>query len=157
MLLAMLPYGKQLAMVGKRCVVLCCNSGCGAVRCTAQCFAGAATILRFFPTKQWPCPADAAPDWHHSRHEQPGATPSPVAAQQRLASPTLPLPSSSLQRLTGTIPDMSSLAQLQALQLQNNGLSGGLPPMPEAMRNLNLEYNRITWVFSRLDSRLGCW
>ncbi len=49
-----------------------------------------------------------------------------------------------LQRLTGSIPDMSGLSQLQALQLHNNGLSGGLPPMPEAMRNLNLEYNRIT-------------
>lgn len=55
--------------------------------------------------------------------------------------PSLPAP----QRLTGSIPDMSQLPQLQALQLHNNGLSGGLPPMPEAMRNLNLEYNRIRY------------
>ncbi|PRW05888.1 short-chain dehydrogenase isoform A [Chlorella sorokiniana] len=47
-------------------------------------------------------------------------------------------------RLTGSIPDVSQLAQLQALQLHNNGLTGGLPPMPEAMRNLNVEYNRIS-------------
>ena len=62
-------------------------------------------------------------------------------------TPTNQLPSPpplSVQRLTGSIPDMSGLSQLQALQLHNNGLSGGLPPMPEAMRNLNLEYNRIT-------------
>lgn len=51
---------------------------------------------------------------------------------------------------------MSQLPQLQALQLHNNGLSGGLPPMPEAMRNLNLEYNRIRYelqsILIRFDS-----
>lgn len=52
----------------------------------------------------------------------------------------------SLQRLVGSVPDMSALTQLQALQLQNNGFTGELPPMPASMRNLNLEYNRFRWV-----------
>ena len=48
-----------------------------------------------------------------------------------------------LQRLTGSIPDMSSLRQLLALQLHNNRLTGELPFMPATMRNLHLEHNSL--------------
>ncbi|KAI3427380.1 hypothetical protein D9Q98_010296 [Chlorella vulgaris] len=47
-------------------------------------------------------------------------------------------------RLNGSIPDLSALPQLQALQLQSNQLSGGLPAMPPTMRYLDLEYNGLS-------------
>lgn len=54
--------------------------------------------------------------------------------------PSPPPPS---QRLTGTVPDVSALTELQSLQLASNELSGTLPPMPASIRGLNLEYNKL--------------
>jgi hypothetical protein len=61
-----------------------------------------------------------------------------------------------MQRLSGSIPDVGRLPQLQALQLHNNRLTGSLPDMPAAMRNIHLEYNSLRWVRVALVAAAGC-
>lgn len=51
-----------------------------------------------------------------------------------------PLPAC-LQHLTGGLPDVSGLPQLEALVLSDNELTGGLPKLPGGMRHVNLERN----------------
>jgi hypothetical protein len=63
-----------------------------------------------------------------------------------LPSPAFP-PLLFAQSLSGSIPDTSRLPQLQALLLHNNHLTGSLPDMPAAMRNIHLEFNSLRWVW----------
>lgn len=70
-----------------------------------------------------------------------------VATPRRRPFSTLP-PSAHppTQNLTGWLPDLRGAAQLQALRVQGNGLSGPLPALPGSIREANLEYNALTWV-----------
>lgn len=47
------------------------------------------------------------------------------------------------QALSGALPDLFALLQLQALQLQGNRLTGPLPRLPPAIRHVDLEGNHL--------------
>ena len=68
-----------------------------------------------------------------------GALPAPPPASRLL------ILSAHSMALAGRLPDFSGAAHLEALLLQGNQLTGALPALPHAMRNLNLQYNRLRW------------
>ena len=72
-------------------------------------------------------------DWPAARHENTHPT-----------HPTHPPTHPTWQNLTGTVPDLSGAAELQAVRLQGNRLGGALPALPPAVREVNLEYNQLT-------------
>ena len=82
---------------------------------------------------------------------------SPAECRPCRPAPAPGSPALSPQSLTGPLPDVSALAQLQALQLQNNQLSGGLPALPATMRSLNVEYNKLRWALLCVELAFGFW
>jgi hypothetical protein len=47
-------------------------------------------------------------------------------------------------QLDGTLPNLRDFTQLTTLELQNNALTGALPPLPASLRQLNVGANRFS-------------
>jgi hypothetical protein len=47
-------------------------------------------------------------------------------------------------QLDGTLPNLRDFPKLTTLELQNNALTGALPPLPASLRQLNVGANRFS-------------